>query len=59
MQDYAQALAEATFKATYGRSSALGPYGTLKNEITVQVDGATVAKTVEQRMISQAQMSGG
>jgi phage-related protein len=60
---FAQALADATFQAKYGRSQALGPYGSqpgdkIVNNISVQVDGTTVAKTVQTQMVSQRQTAG-
>ena len=65
---YAQKLGEAIFTATIGRSSAGGPAtaeevrqaqlnATLP--ISVVVDGVTVSRVVEQRMISQRQLVGG
>ena len=65
---YAQKLGEAIFTATIGRSSAGGPAtaeevrqaqlnATLP--ISVVVDGVTVSRVVEQRMISQRQLAGG
>jgi hypothetical protein len=64
MADYGQKLADAIFTATIGRSPAAGPataqemlHATLP--ISVVIDGVTVSRVVEQRMISQRQLAGG
>jgi hypothetical protein len=64
MADYGQKLADAIFTATIGRSPAGGPataqemlHATLP--ISVQVDGVTVSRVVEQRMITQRSIAGG
>jgi len=63
MEAYGQKLAEGIFAGTFGRPSAAGPYtGSLANitlPVSVQVDGVTVSRVVEQRMISQRQLAGG
>jgi hypothetical protein len=61
---YAQGLAEAIFQGTYGRSSAGGPATAAEVlkatlPVSVVVDGVTVSRVVEQRMISQRQVAGG
>jgi hypothetical protein len=53
-QDYAQALANATQYAKFGTT---GP-GKVTVPVSVIVDGATVAKTVETRLIQQRQIAG-
>jgi phage-related protein len=64
MADFGQKLADAIFTATIGRSPTGGPataqemlHATLP--ISVVVDGVTMSRVTEQRMISQRQLAGG
>jgi phage-related protein len=66
MEAYGQNLANLIFQEQFGRSPSKGPATAAEMRaagftipVTVQIDGATVAKTVEQRMITQRQLSGG
>jgi hypothetical protein len=64
MATYGQGLADAIFTATYGRSPAAGPATAAEVlkatlPISVVVDGVTVSRVVEQRMVSQRQIVGG
>jgi len=64
MADYGQKLADAIFTATIGRSPAGGPATAAEMlkatlPISVIVDGVTVSRVVEQRMITQRQLVGG
>jgi phage-related protein len=63
MADYGQKLADAIFTATIGRSPAGGPATAQEMlkatlPISVNIDGVTVARVTEQRMITQRQLAG-
>jgi len=61
LQNYANALAEGVFQQTYGRTSAAGPATAAEVlkatlPINVVIDGVTVSRVVEQRLVRQLEV---